>query len=168
MRSWEKWEQFDLEKGVWTKPSHTTKQKKTEHLPLSTQVVSLLKSIKEEATGPYLFPGKIDGKPLQDIKKAWKTISTQSGLTNVRLHDLAIPSFSPGLKRTKLKHCWQTFRSHSSLHDSKVCHLADAPTSSCGIVWNKLKIDLKRGLGFLIMSLKIKFFCIKYAKYDIS
>ncbi len=83
-----KWEQFDLEKGVWTKPSHTTKQKKTEHLPLSTQVVSLLKSIKEEATGPYLFPGKIDGKPLQDIKKAWKTISTQAGLTDVRLHDL--------------------------------------------------------------------------------
>ncbi len=83
-----KWEQFDLEKGVWTKPSHTTKQKKTEHLPLSTQVVSLLKSIKEEATGTYLFPGNVEGKPLQDIKKAWKSIITRAGLAEVRIHDL--------------------------------------------------------------------------------
>lgn len=30
-------EDFDLERGVWTKPAHQTKQKRTEHLPLSVQ-----------------------------------------------------------------------------------------------------------------------------------
>ena len=83
-----KWEQFDLEKGVWTKPSHTTKQNKMEHLPLSSQVISLLKKIKQKATAAYLFPGKIDGKPLQSIKKAWKTIRNRAALSDVRLHDL--------------------------------------------------------------------------------
>ena len=30
-----RWEEFDLHRGVWTKPSHHTKQKKVEHIPLS-------------------------------------------------------------------------------------------------------------------------------------
>lgn len=82
------WIQFDLEKGVWLKPAHTTKQNKMEHLPLSSQVLTLLKKMREEDTTKYLFPGKVRGEPLQDIKKAWKTISAKAGLTNVRLHDL--------------------------------------------------------------------------------
>jgi len=83
-----KWEQFDLEKGVWTKPANSTKQNKMEHLPLSTQVISLLKKMKEKATSLHLFPGKVDGKPLKDIKKAWKTIITRANLAEVRIHDL--------------------------------------------------------------------------------
>lgn len=82
------WDQFDLEKGVWVKPAHSTKQKKMEHLPLSTQVIGLLKKMAGKATTQYLFPGKIPEKPLQDIKKAWHTISTQAGLEKVRIHDL--------------------------------------------------------------------------------
>ncbi len=82
------WDQFDLAKGVWTKPAHTTKQKRMEHLPLSSQVVALLKEMKETGLLPYLFPGKIPGTPLQDIKKAWTTISKQAGFSGVRLHDL--------------------------------------------------------------------------------
>lgn len=82
------WSQFDLGKGIWIKPAHTTKQKKLEHLPLSTQVISLLRKLQKEATTPYLFPGKVPGKPVQDIKKAWKTIRNRANLPDVRLHDL--------------------------------------------------------------------------------
>lgn len=82
------WEQLDLEKGTWTKLAHTTKQKKMEYLPLSGQAITLLKEMQEEANSLYLFPGKIPGKPLQDIKKAWKAIRTLAGIPDVRLHDL--------------------------------------------------------------------------------
>jgi len=82
------WDQFDLEKGIWTKPAHTTKQKRMEHLPLSSQVVDLLKEMKETEEGKYLFPSRIPGQPLQDIKKAWHTICKGAGLQGVRLHDL--------------------------------------------------------------------------------
>lgn len=82
------WDQFDLEKGVWTKPAHTTKQKKMEHLPISSQVIALLKEIQKTAEGPYLFPGKIPGSPITDIKKAWITISKRAGISGVRIHDL--------------------------------------------------------------------------------
>lgn len=52
------WEEFDLERGVWTKPSHHTKQKKDEHIPLSGPALKLLESMQTPgATGP-LFPGR--------------------------------------------------------------------------------------------------------------
>jgi integrase len=122
------WGQFDLESGVWTKPAHTTKEKKMEHLPLSSQVITLLKKIKEEATTPHLFPGKVDGKPLQDIKKAWKTIITRAGLTKVRIHDLrhthASHLVSSGLSLSivgKLLGHTQASTTH------RYAHLADEP-----------------------------------------
>lgn len=37
-----RWSDLDLERGFWTKPSHHTKQKRTEHLPLSAAAVGLL------------------------------------------------------------------------------------------------------------------------------
>lgn len=36
------WDQFDLEKGVWTKPSSLTKQQKKVHLPLSERAIEVL------------------------------------------------------------------------------------------------------------------------------
>jgi integrase len=82
------WNQFDLEEEVWTKPSHATKGNKMEHLPLSTQAVSLLKKMVADATTPHLFPGKTPGNPLKDPKKAWNTIRKRAGFPDVRIHDI--------------------------------------------------------------------------------
>ncbi len=83
------WDQFDLEKGVWTKRAHTTKQKKMEHLPLSPAALTLLKNVKEEKNDSlFLFPGNVKGKPLQDIKKSWATICKQAKLKDFRIHDI--------------------------------------------------------------------------------
>ncbi len=84
------WDNFDLEKGVWTKPSHITKQKKREHLPLSEKALTALNDLKKlgKTSSPYLFPGKAEGKPLQDIRGFWKTVLKEAQLENVRIHDL--------------------------------------------------------------------------------
>ena len=86
------WDQFDLDQGVWTKPSAHTKQKRTEHFPLSSATLDLLRQWREVAAhsddSVYLFPGDAEGKPLQVIKRAWKTICAEAGLEEVRLHDL--------------------------------------------------------------------------------
>jgi len=85
-----KWDQFDLEKGVWTKPSHMTKQKKKEHLPLSEKTIELLHALKKITPhgSSYLFPGRIPGEPIKEIKTLWNTILKKAGLENVRVHDL--------------------------------------------------------------------------------
>lgn len=93
------WCQFDLQRGVWIKPSHHTKQKKTEHVPLSGAAIALLSELlsgAEEAAGgkgnvskdAYLFPGDAEGKSLQQLKKSWKTVCDRTGLAGVRIHDL--------------------------------------------------------------------------------
>lgn len=53
-----KWTDFDFDRGVWIKPSHHTKQKRTEHLPLSAAACELLVSMREanEAKRILFFP----------------------------------------------------------------------------------------------------------------
>jgi integrase len=84
-----RWSDMDFDRGVWTKPSHHTKQKRTEHIPLSGPTVALLSDMRDKAdpTDTHLFPGNVPGKPLQDIKKFWKVVTTQAGLSDYRLHD---------------------------------------------------------------------------------
>lgn len=81
------WEMFDLENGVWTKPSSHTKQRKLHRVPLSGPAVQLLLEMKEaakvevegEAPSPYVFPGPT-GKPLIEIKRTWVSVCRKAGL----------------------------------------------------------------------------------------
>jgi integrase len=79
------WADFDLVRGVWTKPSHRTKEKKTEHVPLNEQALSLLERM--EHIGEYLFPGRAGGN-LQDVKSAWAKVCKLAKLESVHVHDL--------------------------------------------------------------------------------
>jgi len=82
------WPMFDLEQGVWTKPSSHTKEKQIEHIPLSAQAVELLVRMKHESdTTSFLFPG-LNGKPRTTLRVAWSQICKAAGLTNIRVHDL--------------------------------------------------------------------------------
>ena len=80
------WAQFDLDNGVWVKPSSHTKQKREHRVPLSPAAIQLLHGMKRK--GDYLFPGRTRGTHLLDIKKSWAQICKQAKLDNVRLHDL--------------------------------------------------------------------------------
>lgn len=84
------WDQFDLERGVWTKPAHTTKQRRTEHTPLSGQAVALLRDLRARAgdQDQFVFPGDTPGKPIMDIKKFWREVSTAAAISDARIHDL--------------------------------------------------------------------------------
>jgi integrase len=82
-------EHFDLERGVWTKPAHQTKQKRTEHLPLSAQALVLVRSVIKvsDPSTPYLFPGNKPGQPLREIKRFWSTVMRRAGIADYRRHD---------------------------------------------------------------------------------
>ncbi len=84
------WDQFDLERGRWTKPSHHTKQKRTEHVPLSGAARALISAMQSEADpqSPYLFAGDAPDKPLGDIKRFWARVCQAAGIEGVRIHDL--------------------------------------------------------------------------------
>lgn len=93
------WAMFDLDAGVWTKPSSHTKQKRLHRVPLSTAAVALLQRIREAGRDSiYVFPGPMkaacDGrpppkaKPITDIKRTWAAVCLMAGVRDARLHDL--------------------------------------------------------------------------------
>ena len=83
------WAMFDLENGIWTKPSAHTKQRRLHRVPLSGPALRLLGEMKDVATqkarkdgvslNPYVFPGA-DGKPLTDIKRTWVSVCRKAAL----------------------------------------------------------------------------------------
>lgn len=81
-----RWQDFDLENGVWVKPHYLTKQKKSSTIPLSQQAIDLIKSL--ERKGEFLFLNEKTKKPLGETRKLWASIQKQAGLENVRIHDL--------------------------------------------------------------------------------
>jgi integrase len=84
-----KWEDFDLEAGRWTKPSHHTKQKRTEHVPLSADALDVLKRMRKQAGGDgWLFPGRLNGNHLENLKNAWAEMRTGAKIGDARIHDL--------------------------------------------------------------------------------
>lgn len=85
-----KWEHFDLKKGIWTKPSHLTKQNKKEHLPLSDKTLELLISLKKlnSQGSPYLFPGRVAGEHIKEVKTFWRKVIKLANLEDIRIHDL--------------------------------------------------------------------------------
>jgi len=124
------WDQFDLEKGVWTKPSHLTKQKKKEHLPLSEKAVEVLQIVKKRTPkgSVYVFPGRIEGLPLKEIKTFWRTALKEAKLDNIRIHDLrhthASHLVSSGLS---LSIVGKLLGHTQASTTQRYAHLADAP-----------------------------------------
>jgi integrase len=92
------WDQFDLDAGVWTKPSAHTKQKQEHRVPISAPARQLLVEMKTAAEerarekkhelSPYLFPARIGDGPMVEIKTAWATLCKAAKLNGVRLHDI--------------------------------------------------------------------------------
>jgi len=84
------WSEFDLVRGVWTKPSHHTKQKKTEHVPLSAPAMQLLAGMREQADddATWLFPSPKGEGPQKEIKTFWGAVRKEAGINGVRVHDV--------------------------------------------------------------------------------
>ena len=61
-----RWDQFDLEAGIWVKPSAHTKQRREHRVPLSAPALSLLSEMRKEAAGPYVFPGKSRARRIRE------------------------------------------------------------------------------------------------------
>jgi integrase len=87
------WDQFDFDRGVWTKPSTHTKQKRQHHVPLSAPALVLLSGMKaqrerEGDPSAFLFPSPAGDTPQRELKRFWHSVCGKAGLENVRVHDL--------------------------------------------------------------------------------
>jgi integrase len=94
------WDQFELEAGIWTKPSSHTKQKKEHRVPLSAPARQLLAEIRKDQRRsiggnrelpPFVFPAQKPASQvghMVELKGAWAAICKTAELPGVRVHDL--------------------------------------------------------------------------------
>ncbi len=64
-----RWDEIDLERRVWTIPAERMKASRPHRVPLSDEVIALLKEAAALRIddNPYVFPGPNTGKPLWDV-----------------------------------------------------------------------------------------------------
>lgn len=104
------WKQFDVKRGIWTKPSHHTKQKKIEHVPLSAAALALLRRLKPKHAGP-LFPGAKNGDARVTIRKPWVQVCKAAGLSEAverKGKRRRIVRYKPTLRIHDLRHNYAT------------------------------------------------------------
>ena len=85
-----RWDQFDLEEGIWHKQATDTKQNKVHRVRLSPQALSVLERRREACDGKgYVFPSRT-GEPItyKRYSRVWHDIREAAGLGDVRPHDL--------------------------------------------------------------------------------
>lgn len=74
------WPMFNLQRGVWTKPSHHTKEKKDEHVPLNPAALLVLRQMAQHRNGIHLFPGRDPGRSRTTLRNAWRQVCRAAGL----------------------------------------------------------------------------------------
>jgi len=62
-----KWEEFDLEKAIWTIPAHRMKAGLAHRVPLASRPLEILKTTPRLDHNPHVFPGNARGKPLSGM-----------------------------------------------------------------------------------------------------
>jgi integrase len=84
-----RWTEFD-EVGYWDKPSQHTKQRKRHRVPLSPAATELIGKIKRRRAedSEFMFPGRIKGQPLRELRGCWERAAARAGLEGARIYDL--------------------------------------------------------------------------------
>lgn len=84
-----RWAEFD-EVGYWDKPSAHTKQRKRHRVPLSPAATELIAKLSSKRAGnsEFVFPGRIEGRPLRELRGCWEAVTTRAGLKGARIYDL--------------------------------------------------------------------------------
>ncbi|SEP20816.1 Site-specific recombinase XerD [Salinihabitans flavidus] len=86
-----RFEQFNLDYAIWSKPASITKQRKIHRVPVSQDVVAIVRQrqLVVPRGNPWLFPSDTAiGKPVHDVRRFWGTVQREAELTDVRIHDL--------------------------------------------------------------------------------
>ena len=80
------WDEFNLDEGTWRVPAARMKAAKAHTVPLSPQVVAVLRTLP--MVGIYAFSTDGGAKPITGYSKMKKRLDALSGITGWTLHDI--------------------------------------------------------------------------------
>ena len=79
-----RWEEFDLDRAVWTVPPTRMKAAREHRVPLSPRALKIVKAMHEARNGDFVFPGQQPGKPLSVM--ALEMVLRRMKVANVTVH----------------------------------------------------------------------------------
>jgi integrase len=79
-----RWEEFDLAGKVWTVPAARMKAGQAHRVPLSSRALEILETLAKAKTGPLVFEGFRNGRPLSGMAMAM--LLRRMGVENVTTH----------------------------------------------------------------------------------
>jgi integrase len=82
------WEHVDLSLKTITVLASHSKGNATRHIPLNTEALAVLTSIKPEKAAGLVFKSPVTGGRFNNIKKAWAEVTKAAGIPDLRWHDL--------------------------------------------------------------------------------
>lgn len=62
-----KWDEIDVQRGLWTVPAARMKARKEHVVPLSDAALEILQGLSEARVSEWVFPGMKPGKPLSNM-----------------------------------------------------------------------------------------------------
>ncbi len=90
-----KWEQFDLERAIWTKPALVLGKWGSRKILLNGPAVRLLTAMRARVRiGPYVFPGESPDAPLASIEDVWSQATAAA-----EIEDADLQGVHPSLAR---------------------------------------------------------------------
>jgi integrase len=119
-----RWDEFDLERAVWTVPAHRMKAGREHRVPLSGRALAIVKGLREADGREFVFAGHKPGKPLSGEALAMV-------LRRMKLHDVTVHGF---------RSAFRDWAAESTNFTTEVCEAALAHT-----VTNKVEAAYRRG-----------------------
>ena len=105
-----RWDEIDLDAGTWTIPGERMKADREHRVPLSDEVVRLLRDLPRFEGSEYVFPSPRTGRPLSD-----------SALTKV-LRDLGFDVTAHGFRSSFRDWCAETTRYPREVAEMALAH----------------------------------------------
>ncbi|WP_286237593.1 integrase domain-containing protein [Neptuniibacter halophilus] len=108
-----KWDEIDLEKGVWVIPAERMKKRREHIVPLTSQTISILEKLRlYQSNSPYLFPSDLSiRKPINAStanvalkRMGFKDRLTAHGMRSIASTALNEQGFDPDLIEAALAH----------------------------------------------------------------
>jgi integrase len=79
-----RWDEFDLERAVWTVPAERMKAGREHRVPLSRRALKIVKAMHDARDGDFVFPGQKSGKPLSVM--ALEMVLRRMKIENATVH----------------------------------------------------------------------------------
>jgi integrase len=164
-----KWEDLDLDAGVWVKPGATTKQKTLHRVPLSAPARLLLVEIlagaeaaakhKGKPIAAHVFPGR--GSPHRtEIREAWETACAAAGIVTVtevtKASGARVTLVRPSARIHDLRHTFASLLASSGkslpIIGALLGHTQPATTARYSHLLDDTLREATEGVGAMVMA----------------